>query len=240
MDIYFKDNACENPIMVYIHGGYWQMLNKDISAYCVAPLVENRFRVIILDYALCPSVTLEEIVCQIKKAARIIFAYAERTSAKSVSFCGHSAGAHLIACLLEDNDIMSIPNINLLTSVFLISGIYDLNPIRYLEYVNPNNILSLNERNIQKLSPMFSNFEHLKNLNLKSFIYVAENDSVSFQKQSEQFYCHLKSNLESVKFEILPEVDHFDIVENLVCSKLSPITKEMIEELKKYYPKKLK
>lgn len=40
---------------VYIHGGYWQELNKDISAYCVEPLVNAGICVIIPGYDLAPT-----------------------------------------------------------------------------------------------------------------------------------------------------------------------------------------
>lgn len=40
---------------MYIHGGYWQELNKDISAYCVEPLVNAGIRVIIPGYDLAPT-----------------------------------------------------------------------------------------------------------------------------------------------------------------------------------------
>lgn len=42
---------------VYIHGGYWQDLNKDISAYCVEPLVNAGIRVVIPGYDLAPKGT---------------------------------------------------------------------------------------------------------------------------------------------------------------------------------------
>lgn len=40
---------------VYVHGGYWQELNKDISAYCVEPLINAGIRVIVPGYDLVPT-----------------------------------------------------------------------------------------------------------------------------------------------------------------------------------------
>jgi arylformamidase len=53
MDIYENSPTSEHTF-VYIHGGYWQELNKDISAYCTEPLVNAGIRVIIPGYDLAP------------------------------------------------------------------------------------------------------------------------------------------------------------------------------------------
>lgn len=66
----------DSPIFIYIHGGYWQELNKTNSAYCVHPLVAAGIKVIVLDYDLCPNVTLEQIVSQIERAGEYILDYA--------------------------------------------------------------------------------------------------------------------------------------------------------------------
>lgn len=56
IDIY-EDSPTSVHTFVYIHGGYWQDLNKDISAYCVKPLMNAGIRVIIPGYDLAPSGT---------------------------------------------------------------------------------------------------------------------------------------------------------------------------------------
>lgn len=58
------------------------MLDKEISAYCVAPLVEEGHRVIIADYNLCPSVSLKKITEEMKKCLLHILEYARNTNAK--------------------------------------------------------------------------------------------------------------------------------------------------------------
>lgn len=55
LDIYEDELISSEHTFVYIHGGYWQELNKDISAYCVEPLVNSGIRVIIPDYDLIPT-----------------------------------------------------------------------------------------------------------------------------------------------------------------------------------------
>jgi len=57
LDVYEDGLTSSDYTFVYIHGGYWQELNKDISAYCVEPLVNAGIRVVIPGYDLAPKGT---------------------------------------------------------------------------------------------------------------------------------------------------------------------------------------
>lgn len=81
-DIFFKDDEQTSKIFVYVHGGCWQMLDKEVSAYCVAPLVEAGHRVIVVDYNLCPSVSLRKITEEVAACVEHILQYARETGAE--------------------------------------------------------------------------------------------------------------------------------------------------------------
>lgn len=81
-----KNSIADAPIIVYIHGGYWQQLTKDMSAYCVDPLVSNGSKVIVVEYDLCPSVALSEIVMQITKCGEFILKYAQSVKCRQVFY----------------------------------------------------------------------------------------------------------------------------------------------------------
>lgn len=57
LDVYEDGLTSSDYTFVYIHGGYWQELNKDISAYCVEPLVNAGIRVVVPGYDLAPKGT---------------------------------------------------------------------------------------------------------------------------------------------------------------------------------------
>uniref|UniRef100_U5ES04 Putative kynurenine formamidase n=1 Tax=Corethrella appendiculata TaxID=1370023 RepID=U5ES04_9DIPT len=234
LDIYENHLSEDAPIFVYIHGGYWVQLSKDVSAYCVRPLVESGYRVIIVEYDLCPQITLEDLAEQIKKAGKFILNMAEENNAKSVSFCGHSAGAHLVSSMLNDKNFynsLSGNQINLIKNVYLISGIYDLTEIQHLEATNPDNILSLNDKSVQKLSPIYQNYEHYSRRGIKFHIFVAEYESNVFKEQSKQFCDLLKNDgIINANYWLLEGLDHFNIVENLSDSKYI-ITKIILENI---------
>lgn len=81
-DVYFNDSEETSKIFVYVHGGCWQMLDKESSAYCVAPFVEAGHRVILVDYNLCPNVSLTKIVQEIQTCIRHIVQYAKDTKTR--------------------------------------------------------------------------------------------------------------------------------------------------------------
>lgn len=95
--------------------------------------------------------------------------------------------------------------------------------------VNRNNLLSLDDTNVKKCSPIFHDYGHLKSLNIRFYLYVAENDSRVFIKQSENFHNHLLSSGLQTELRIVPVCDHFDIVENLRHSDFE-IIRKIIEQ----------
>lgn len=143
---------------------------------------------------------------------------AERNSL-SISFGGHSAGAHLIMSALSDVHYWkSLENKAILKHCYLISGIYDLSIIRYLSEINENNILGINDENVTEVSPFLQNFAHLKDVDTKFHVFVGEHDSKTFQQHSNDICKHLTKDTDSndrVSCEILADFDHFGIVEDL-------------------------
>lgn len=82
----FEKQITDAPIFIYIHGGYWHALDKTVSAYAVQPLVDAGHKVIILDYDLCPNITLEQLVDQIQRAGIFIVNYAASMQTKWVQY----------------------------------------------------------------------------------------------------------------------------------------------------------
>lgn len=123
-------------------------------------------------------------------------------------------------------------NLELLKSIFLISGIYDLNELRYAKSVNDNNLLSLTNKNVTELSPLYFDFAQWKsNEKFTINIYVAENDSPAFKQQSKMLYALMKTfgDIEqNIFYRLIDDCDHFDVVENL-CDGSFEIMKDIID-----------
>lgn len=80
------DSPDSQPILVFVHGGYWQAGSRHESSFVAKHLCRRTggYRVCVLGYDLCPGVPVEGIVEQIVRAARLIGDYAARTGSKYV------------------------------------------------------------------------------------------------------------------------------------------------------------
>lgn len=216
VDIYGVNLPKDAPIVVYIHGGFWQGMNKHTSAYGIKPIVENQARVFVIDHDLCPDVSLTEIIKQFNNAVDKIMSYATAHNSKSVSFIGHSSGAHLITYLFRDEAIKRLGDkFDLIKNIYLISGVYDVSELRSTKVVNRNNLLSITDDNVVALSPIKQKYDHLKGFGITFNVYVGSDESPTFQKQSREFVAHLKMAKLHANFHLMNDLDHFNIVEKL-------------------------
>jgi arylformamidase len=75
------------PLVVFIHGGYWQALDGSFFSHMAAGLNAHGVSVAIPSYDLCPGVTVDQIVQQMRDATRELARLGER-----LVVSGHSAG----------------------------------------------------------------------------------------------------------------------------------------------------
>lgn len=219
------------PIVVYVHGGFWQGLNKHTSSYAVKPFVEHQAKVIVIDHDLCPDVPLAEVVKQFQKAAAKILNYAAEHGSKSVSFIGHLSGAHLITYLFSDEMIKKLGDrLKLVKNIYLISGVYDVSELRNTESANRDNLLSISDENAASLSPVKQSFDQLKNFNITFDAFVGGDESPTLQRQSREFVAHLKQTKLHANFHLMDGLDHFNIAEKL--SEINyDVTQKIIQNL---------
>jgi hypothetical protein len=95
VDVYPAANAGA-PVHMFFHGGYWRMQDKRNFAFIAGALVDAGICAVIVNYALCPDVTLDGVVGSALLATewtvRNIAAYGGDPA--RVTLSGHSAGAH--------------------------------------------------------------------------------------------------------------------------------------------------
>ncbi|KAL6448153.1 hypothetical protein ACFW04_000281 [Cataglyphis niger] len=218
-DIYGTDLPKDAPIFVFIHGGYWQEFSKDLTGFSVPLFVENKIKVITIGYDLCPNVKLGDIVEQIKSAVAQILKYAADSSSKYICIAGHSAGAHLAATLLHDDDWINRMTqqgyFALLKEIILIGGIYNIKPLVDISYAKA---LHLTNEEIKKWS--LSTLDEAKDRyisGLKVIVTVGECDSPVFINESREYAQKIIPIVDNVEYLLLRNnIDHFDIVEKLL------------------------
>jgi len=128
LDLFHPGNGDgDTPLAVFIHGGYWQAMDGKTFSMMVRGLNGHGISVAVPTYDLCPDVTVEEIVRQIRQCCIWLWHRYE----KPLTLFGHSAGGHLTAAMVatdwRDEDA-SLPA-DLCRKGYAISGVFDLAPL---------------------------------------------------------------------------------------------------------------
>jgi arylformamidase len=156
MDI-FPARKGDGSCMMFIHGGYWRARDKQDFSFLAPAWVGAGVSLALVNYDLCPAVTVEEIVRQMLRASRWLWLHAEDYGMDEdrLYVCGHSAGGHLTAMMMAA--IWPALDARLPRDLFKgglpISGIYDLRPMVQVDWLNGD--LRLDEAAALKASPAF-------------------------------------------------------------------------------------
>ena len=130
LDFYRAPNS--RGTLIYIHGGYWRMLSKVETSWVADGFVGQGISVALINYPLCPDVSLGDIRGSIIRA--FVHAYKNVLNddeRANIVVAGHSAGGHLAALhLATDWTEHGLPE-NPVAGVIAISGIYDVAPLMH-------------------------------------------------------------------------------------------------------------
>ena len=150
IDLFWPSTKRDTPIVLFIHGGYWRSLEPAMFSHVAAGANARGLAVALAGYDLCPDVTVERIIEEVRDAAVLLW----RRHGKKLVACGHSAGGHLAACLLATDWKQRAPGLpaGLVPAAFSISGLFDLAP---LLQVSMNQDLKLDAAAARRVSPLF-------------------------------------------------------------------------------------
>ena len=87
------------PIQLFIHGGYWMLLDKRDFSFVARAFHDAGVAVVVINYTLLPSVSLDELVRQCRAAIAWTYRNAGTFGGDPTRLfvSGHSAGGHLTA-----------------------------------------------------------------------------------------------------------------------------------------------
>lgn len=135
LDIYKPaDGAGPHSVHIYIHGGYWRARQKENFGFIGASLAGRGLLTVVINYPLCPVVTLDAVVA----GARDAFAWVVQNIAahggdpERITISGHSAGGHLGAAIIAEDWSSRGMADNPLKGAVLISGVYNPTPTQHL------------------------------------------------------------------------------------------------------------
>lgn len=207
----FPARKGDGSALMFIHGGYWRSLDKRDFSYLAPAWVDAGVSLVVVNYDLCPAVSIERIVQQMLAASAWLYRHAEEHGMDEdrLFVSGHSAGGHLAAMMLAalwpvvDR---SLPK-DLYKGAVAVSGVYDLRPLTQVDWVNGD--LRLDEESALKVSPAYLPPATRAPLTLA----VGALESSEFKRQNallaQRWKPVLSANI------ALPGTDHFTVVDGL-------------------------
>ncbi len=192
LDLYRPASSERAPLVAFVHGGAWKRQSKHAQMFPAETFLGAGAAYAALDFALLPRVTLPEMVGQVCRALEWL---RERCDPSKLVVCGHSSGAHLAACALTRIDVVD--------EALLVSGIYDLLPVRLSAR---NDYVRLDERLEEEFSPI----RHLGRIRCPVTVGWAEKESAEFARQSREFAAAL-----GAPTIVGAGLNHFEIIETL-------------------------
>lgn len=214
------------PVLVYVHGGYWARRTSLEFGFVARGPVTQGVATVVTNYALCPYVTMDEIVRQTRAAVAWVYRNAQDFGGdpERIHVAGHSAGGHLTAMLLSTpwEDEYGLPT-NILKSATVISGLFDLAPFPYTG-LQPK--LQLTWDQVQRNSPIL----HIPHQAPPLLVAYGEGEPSEMVRQSEEYLAAWKSGgLEGDRL-VLSGKNHYDVIDGFLDAE-SPLCSAILERV---------
>ena len=210
------------PILVFLHGGYWRLLSAREFSFVASGPVAAGVTVAIVNYALCPAVTLDEIVRQTRAAVVWLRRHGREHNGdpESIHVCGHSAGGQLTAmiALTEWERDYGLPR-TVVKSGISISGLFDLEPLRH-SFLQDD--LRLDDGLIARNSPL----PLIRPVPVPLLVTCGGDESAEFRRQSGDFLdAWVRAGNRGVSFA-QPGRNHFNAITGFADPD-SPLCREV-------------
>jgi arylformamidase len=218
------------PVLIYVHGGFWVLrTSKEFGFVARGPDSEG-VATVVTNYALCPEVTIDEIVRQTRAAVAWTYRNAESFGGdpERIHVAGHSAGGHLVTMLLATDweGVYGLPA-SIIKSATAISGLFDLAPFPYT-FLQPK--LQLTWDQALRNSPVL----HLPDPQGRTpplLVAYGEDETDEFRRQSEEFFAAWKAKGLLGELMVLPGKNHFDVIDGLLDAG-SPLCSEILRRVR--------
>lgn len=191
------------PMVVFIHGGYWQQLSKRESLFAAPECIDAGAAFAAVDYTLAPHASLDEIVseCRAALAALVSAAPEQGIDPNQIVVTGSSAGGHLAAMIGANHDWRPAATV-------LVSGVFDLEP---LIATSINDAVGLDLASARRNSPALADLTDFP----PTLIAHGDNEPAEFKRQSNDFAALLQGAGSEVTVIEISDRNHFDVILDL-------------------------
>ena len=212
LDIY-KTSRPNAPVNVYIHGGAWRNGQAKDFAFPAEVFINAGAHFVVVDFVQITESggDLMPMVGQVRSALAWVYKNAASFGgdADRIYITGHSSGAHLSGCTLVTDwqKNFDLPA-NIIKGGLLISGMYDLKPVRLSkrsEYVMFTD----------EIEQALSSQRHLDKLNAPIIVAYGTQETPEFQRQGREFAAAVKAAGKPVELIVGEGFNHFEMQETL-------------------------
>lgn len=213
----FTSGDLNAPLLVYIHGGYWQRGDKSIYSFLAVPFTKRGVDVAVIGYDLCPSVTIARIVEELREALTYLWLGADdlKINRERITVMGHSAGGHLTEMMMgTDWPAMRAD----LPATMIRSGI----PVSPLSLLEPVRLTSLNDgiqMNAEQAAAESPMLNHPPVTNAPQLLVVGSKETDEFHRQARMYQDAFATAERKIDLYVVPDVDHFDEINILADPK---------------------
>lgn len=214
------------PVLIYVHGGFWYLRTSQEFGFVARGPISRGIATVIVNYDLCPRVTIDEIVRQTRAAVAWVYENARSFGgdAGRIHIAGHSAGGHLVAMLLATDweGEYGLPG-DVVKSAAAISGLYDLAPFPYT-FLQPQ--LQLGWDQVLRNSPVL----HIPDAAPPLLVAYGEEETDEFKRQSEAFLSAWRANGLDGERLLLAGKNHYDVIDGFLDAE-SPLCSAVLEQM---------
>ena len=199
------------PVAIYHHGGAWTRSDKDQCSYVAPGLVAAGVNVLVLDFALAPAVSLDEIVRQNRAAIAWAWHNADTHGwdRNRIHSIGHSSGGHICGMMqvTDWEGVYGLPA-DIIKSAAPCSGMYELEPVRFS---HRNTYLDLTEQ----AAVRNSSIRHIPPYGPPLTMAWGTGELDEFQRQSREFAAAWEAAGHRVDTFILEDLNHFQVAREM-------------------------
>jgi len=206
-----------SPLLIFVHGGDWQSLDKSGFTFVAPPFLERGIAVALVNYGLAPATALGDMVEQIRRAVAWLYRNAAELDidATRIHLAGHGAGAHLAMMAASmpwrPYELLGQP----VRGAIGLGGIYDLEPVRF-SFLNAS--LRLDRDESWRLSPV----HWTPPARCRVLAVSGGRESLELRRQARGLAAAWRGHGAAVETIELPGEDHFSLL-GLLAAPDSPL-----------------
>jgi arylformamidase len=222
----FPAKKPNSPINIFVHGGFWRFLDSYDHSLVAPAVVDAGGASVLLNYDLCPTVPLTEVISQVRSAVKWVWDNAEMANGdqNKIYVSGHSAGGHLAIMLCRDDyfEGLGLPN-DAVKGGTIVSAMLDLEPILLVPGVED---LLVTQDTVRSVSPRYTPPAP----HIPLVMAVGGRETSEWIRQTDEMVEILQAQGSDVTY-LKPEYDqHFSILFSL-GNPLTPLCSNMLKQM---------